>query len=138
MKLQKSVLVIVLLFCSLLFASCASSLRQGQAWLDTKSGPTGLDVSGTWMCQEFSMAQLQQSGRDISGTFYAGGLIKGVASGESVYLLVYDADTVHYMAVLKALDQKTIKGEYARAFDILGDWEGRLKQPMNLVRMPLQ
>jgi len=58
------------------------------------------------------------------------------ASGDSIYLLVYDTDTVHYMAVLKAVDQKTMKGEYARASNVSEDWDSLLKQPMNLVSMP--
>jgi hypothetical protein len=129
-----------LLLCALLLASCSLSMQQGKAWLDTKTDVPKLNVSGTWMCQEFSMAQLNQEGRDVTGAFYSGGLIKGVVSGNSISLLIYDTDTVIYMAELEAVDQKTIKGNYVRASGSmlkLKDWSD-FARPMGLVKMPPQ
>jgi hypothetical protein len=112
-------------------------MQKGKAWLDTKTDPPALNVSGTWTCQEFSMVQLNQNGRDITGAFYGSGLIKGVASGDSIYLLIYDTDTVLYMATLKATDQKTMKGEYVQAFGHSNDWDN-VRRPIGLVKMPPQ
>jgi hypothetical protein len=137
MDLLKSVRAAAfLLLCALLLASCSMSMQQGKAWLDTKTDAPTLNVSGTWMCQEFSMAQLNQEGRDITGAFYGGGLIKGVASGDSIYLLIYDTDTVLYTATLKSVDQKTMKGEYVRGY--LYNQDKLIRRPIGLVKMPPQ
>jgi hypothetical protein len=127
----------ILLLSALLLASCSMSMQQGKAWLDTKTDAPKLNVSGTWMCQEFSMAQLNQEGRDITGAFYGGGRIKGVTSGDSIYLLIYDTDTVLYMATLTAVDQKTMKGEYVQAYGYSNDWSNR-RRPIGLEKMPPQ
>ena len=138
MNLLKSVRAAAfLLLCALLFTSCTMSMQQGRDWLDTKTEATTLNVSGTWMCQEFSMAQLKQDGRDITGAFYGSGLIKGVASGDSIYLLIYDTDTVLYMATLTTVNQETMKGEYVQAYGRSNDWNLR-RRPINLVKMPPQ
>lgn len=127
-----------LLLYALLLASCSMPMQQGEAWLDTKTETQKLNISGTWMCQEFSMAQLNQEGRDITGVFYGGGLIKGVGSGDSIYLLIYDTDTVLYMATLKAVDQQTMKGEYVQAFGNWNDWDNTRRRPIGMVKIPSQ
>lgn len=86
------------------------------------------------------MAQLNQEDRDITGAFYSGGLIKVAVSGNSVSLLIYDTDTVLYMAELEAVDQKTMKGKYVTASGSMinaKDWSD-FARPMGLVKMPPQ
>ena len=130
--------IALILLYALLLTSCSMPMQEGVAWLDTKAAAPKLNVSGTWMCQEFSMAQLTQEGRDITGTFYGGGLIKGVVSGESIHLLIYDAYTVLYMATLEAVDEKAMKGEYVRAYGHSNDWDNTGRRPISLVKMPIQ
>ncbi|HBA84903.1 MAG TPA: hypothetical protein DCZ95_12485 [Verrucomicrobia bacterium] len=132
-------IVLILLF-AFLFISCALSMQQGQTWLDAKTGPANLDLSGNWMCPEFSMAQLNQEGRNITGAFYSGGLIKGVVNADSVSFLVYDADTIVYMAELQSVDQKTLKGRYVPASSHLlnsKNWD-EFARPIKLIKMPTQ
>ncbi|MDA8141083.1 MAG: hypothetical protein M0036_20760 [Desulfobacteraceae bacterium] len=127
-----------LLICFSMLVSCAMSMQQGQAWLDTKTDPTNLDLSGNWMCPEFSMAQLSQDGRNVTGAFYSGGLIKGVVSGDLLSLLVYDADTVVYIAELQVVDQGTMKGKYVQGSTSFTDskYWGDLSRPIGMLKMP--
>ena len=141
MAILKSVRVSALvLLIAFLCTSCAMSLPQGQAWLDAKTGSANMDLSGNWMCQEFSMAQLNQEGRNVTGAFYSGGMIKGVVSGNTVSLLIYDAETVVYLAELQSVDQKTIKGRYVPASNTLSNsknWD-EFARPIGMSKMPPQ
>jgi len=137
---MQSFLKIILFLCALALTSCAMSMQQGEAWLASKTDAPGLNVTGTWMCPEFSMVQFSQDGRDIKGAFYSGGMIKGAVSGETVSMLIYDAGTVVYIAELTAVDKQTLKGKYVRAVPGITSWAdwGDTSRPINLLRMPDQ
>ena len=137
MNLRKSILTVaVLLSAFFLITSCSMSMKEGRAWLDTYKDPPALDVTGTWTCREFSVAQLTQVGREINGAFYGGGLISGVASGNSIHLLIYDIDTVLYMATLETADRSTMNGEYVGANGLLDTWAEGIRRPLSMVKLP--
>jgi hypothetical protein len=107
---------IILVICFGLFlVSCqlGVAMIEGQKWLDSKNDRPEIDISGVWASPEWGAAIFKQEGKDISGVLgdYP---VKGVVSGDRIYLLMHAADSVDYFAELKASDNKTFKGFYSK------------------------
>jgi hypothetical protein len=66
-----------------------------------------------WTSPEWGAATFKQEGKDITGVLgdYP---VRGVVSGDRIYLLMYYDDKVDYFAELKASDNKTFKGFYSK------------------------
>jgi hypothetical protein len=79
-----------------------------------------MEVSGTWSSPDWGIAILKQKENGITGTF-GEYLVKGVASGNSLYLMMYLGDRAYYFAELKATDKDTFKGRYSDQTNRIND-----------------
>ena len=128
---------IVLIVSSALFLqSCGVPMTKGEFWLASKTDKPEMNVSGTWSSPEWGDAILKQEGRDITGTLgdYP---VKGVASGNALYLMMYSGDKVHYFAELRAADKNTFKGLYSEKYGIIDEASNapKLTRPMSLTKV---
>jgi len=105
-------MIVIIGLCSFLTA-CGVSMQKGEAWLDTKKEQSEINIAGTWHSREWGAAKFNQEGKDVTGRLgdYP---VKGVASGNQVYLLMYSGGTVHYSAKLLALDKNSFEGSYSK------------------------
>jgi hypothetical protein len=131
---------IVLIVSSALFLqSCGVPMTKGEFWLASKTDKPEIDVSGTWSSPEWGDATLKQEGRDITGTLgdYP---VKGVASGNGLYLMMYSGDKVHYFAELRAADKNTLKGLYSEKYGMIDETKNApaLKRPISLIKKDSQ
>ena len=95
-------------------------MARGLKWLDTKTAQPEIDVSGIWNSPEWgSEAKFKQKGNEVTGTL-GGYPVRGVVSGNRLYLLMYSAEKIHYSADLKTSDQNTLTGVYSK-YSIIDD-----------------
>ncbi|MGO9137128.1 MAG: hypothetical protein ACLP9S_00835 [Syntrophales bacterium] len=128
MNLRNDYFRMILVICFGLFlASCAVPMIEGQKWLDSRNDRPEINISGVWSSPEWGIAIFKQDGKNITGMLgdYP---VKGVVSGNSVSLLLYHTDGVHYFAELKALDDNTLNGFYSLKYATLE----QNKKPMSL------
>ncbi len=115
--------------------ACGVSMIKGENWLASKTAKPDLDVSGIWSSPEWDSANLKQEGKNITGTVgdYP---VKGVVSGNDLYLLMYSGDKIHYFAELKAADKNTLKGLYSEKYGTIDEAKKApvLKRPMSLTK----
>ena len=106
-------------------------MTKGQNWLDSKNDNPEINVSGTWNSPEWGIGRFKQEGRNVEGVLgdYPA---KGVVSGNTVYLLMYSGDKVHYSAELKASDNDNFQGFYSK-YSIVDQTESKRK--VNLKRV---
>jgi len=140
MNARTHFLGIVLIISSALFLqACGVSMTKGENWLASKTDKPAMDVSGAWSSPEWGIANLKQEGKNITGMLgdYP---LKGVVSGDDLYLLMYSGDKVHYFAELKATDKNTFKGLYSEKYGIFDEAKNApaLKRPMSLTRVVRQ
>lgn len=126
----KMILVISL---GLFLMSCGGGipLSKGEGWLDSKKDTPTINISGNWDSPEWGRGKFKQENRDMEGVLgdYP---VKGVVSGNTVYLLMYSDKKVDYSAELSALDKDTFKGFYSK-YSIVE--EEKNKKPINLKRL---
>jgi hypothetical protein len=107
--------IILVVFFGLLLVSCQVGLPmvEGTKWLDSKNDRPEINISGMWTSPEWGAATFKQEGKDITGVLgdYP---VRGVVSGDRIYLLMYYDDKVDYFAELNASDNKTFKGFYSK------------------------
>ena len=131
---------IALIMASALFLlSCGTTtVIQGENWLASKTDKPEMDISGTWSSPEWGAAILKQEGNRITGVLgdYP---VKGVASGNSLYLMMYSGDTATYFAELKATDMNTFKGLYSK-YKIIDEVRNDpgFTRPMSLTKVASQ
>lgn len=108
-------------------------MTKGQTWLDSKKDNPTINVSGSWISPEWGSARFKQENRNVSGALgdYP---VKGVVSGDTLYLLMYSGSKVDYSAELKALDNNTLKGSYSK-YSIVEHEQAEYKKPINLKRL---
>lgn len=82
-----------------------------EQWLNQQPAGSSIRVSGNWFSQEFGKATFSQSGNRISGILdtYE---IKGVASGDKLYLTAWDSGKCYYALVLTRITSNIFKGSY--------------------------
>src|SRR5208337_1674560 len=116
-------LTIVLLTLSLIFViSCALKQTEIDPWLNTISGgkPAEIDITGKWRNAEggwfgWGEGYLRQEQNTISGAI-GDYNIKGVVSGQRVYLVFLSGGRVYYTARLEMF-QDLLTGNYFNAKD---------------------
>ncbi len=123
--------VILLVSCGLFLVSCGMAMTKGQTWLDSKKDNPTINVSGSWTSPEWGAARFTQVDRNVSGALgdYP---VKGVVSGDTLYLLMFSGSKVDYSAELKALDKNTLKGSYSK-YSIVE--QSDQKKPIDLKRL---
>ena len=114
----KTILVICFGF-FLVSCQLGISMVEGTKWLDSKNDRPEINIAGAWAAEDWGAATFRQEGKDITGVLgdYP---VKGVVSGTSVYLLMYNKDRAEYFAELKASDDKTLVIELLLTD---GDWK---------------
>jgi hypothetical protein len=131
--------IVLIVSTAICLQACGVSMIKGENWLASKTAKPDVDVSGTWYSQEWGSANLKQEGKNITGMFgdYP---VKGVASGNDLYLLMYSGDKIHYFAELKAADKNTFQGLYSEKYGTIDEAKNApvLKRPMSLTRAAAQ
>jgi hypothetical protein len=131
--------IVLIMGAALFLQSCGVPMTKGENWLASKTDKPEMNVSGTWSSPEWGDATLKQEGKDITGMLgdYP---VKGVASGNGLYLMMYSGDKVHYFAELKAADKSTFKGLYSEKYGIIDEAKNApaLKRPMSLMKKDRQ
>ena len=104
---------IVLLLVSAVLSACGVAMTEGEKWLDSQKDAPEMNIAGMWDSPEWGKANFKQEKREISGMLgdYP---VRGVVSGNNLYLLMYAGDKVHYSAKLKASDENTFQGSYSK------------------------
>ncbi|MCG6535295.1 MAG: hypothetical protein L7F78_11520 [Syntrophales bacterium LBB04] len=131
---------IVLIVSSAVFLqACGVSRTKGENWLASKTDKPAMEVSGAWSSPEWGVANLKQEGKNITGMLgdYP---VKGVVSGDDLYLLMYSGDKVHYFSELKATDKNTFKGLYSAKYGTIDEARNApvLTRPMSLTKAAAQ
>ena len=131
---------IALVVCSVLcLQACGVNMIKGENWLASKTDKPAMDVSGAWSSPEWGVANLKQEAKNITGALgdYP---VKGVVSGDDLYLLMYSGDKVHYFAELKATDKNTFEGLYSAKYGTIDEARNApvLTRPMSLTRVVRQ
>jgi hypothetical protein len=128
--------IVLIMSAALLLQSCGVPMTKGESWLASKTDKPEMNVSGTWLSPEWGDATLNQEGKDITGMLgdYP---VKGVASGNGLYLMMYSGDKVHYYAELKATDKNTFKGLYSAKYEVIDETSKapKLTRPMSLTKV---
>jgi len=98
---------------ALSLTSCGVAMTDGQKWLDSKTDAPEMNIAGQWVSPEWGDANFKQEKKDVSGMLgdYP---VRGVVSGNQIYLLMYAGDKVHYSAKLKASDENNFEGFYSK------------------------
>lgn len=98
---------------ALSLTSCGVPMTEGEKWLDSQKDAPEMNIAGMWVSPEWGKANFKQEKRDVSGVLgdYP---VRGVVSGNNLYLLMYAGDKVDYSAKLKASDENTFQGSYAK------------------------
>jgi len=127
--------IILVVFCALFLASCGVPMVEGTKWLDSKNDRPEINISGMWTSPEWGAATFKQEGKDIIGVL-GDCPVRGVVSGTSIYLLMYQGDSVIYFAELKASDGKTFEGVYSLKYatiDELKKDNPAYRRPMSII-----
>ena len=101
----------------LLFATALSGQkveRRGQAWLDARTEPAAISVSGVWHAGQWGLVTLKQAegSRELTGAG-DGWDIVGVVSATKVCLLFLTKGSVAYSAELTPDGPDALGGRYA-------------------------
>lgn len=105
--------IALVIIAAIFLISCGVSMTTGEYWLASKEGKSEIDVSGAWVSPEWGLAKFEQQNNRITGILgdYP---VKGVASGNDLYLMMYSAGRADYFAELKAIDKNTFVGNYSK------------------------
>ena len=128
--------IVLIMSAALFLQSCGVPMTKGDNWLASKTDKPEMDVSGSWSSPEWGVAKLKQEDKYITGMLgdYP---VRGVASGNGLYLMMYSGDRVHYFAELKAADKNTLKGLYSAKFEPINEAKNApvLTRPMSLTKV---
>ena len=104
---------IVFLLVAAVLSACGVAMTEGEKWLDSQKDAPEMNIAGMWDSPEWGKANFKQEKREISGMLgdYP---VRGVVSGNNLYLLMVAGDKVHYSAKLKASDQNAFQGSYSK------------------------
>ena len=123
--------VILVIGLGLFLMSCGVPMTKGQNWLDSKKDNPEINVAGTWTSPEWGTGRFKQEGGTVEGVLgdYP---VKGVVSGNTLYLLMYSGNKADYSAELKALGNDNFQGFYSK-YSIVDESESKRK--VNLKRV---
>ena len=126
--------VILMIGFGLFLVSCGVAMTKGRTWLDSKKDNPEINISGTWASPEWGTARFKQENRNVEGILgdYP---VKGVVSGNTIYLLMYSGNKVDYSAELKLSEDNTFKGFYSK-YAIVDESETASKRKMSLKLAP--
>lgn len=128
--------IVLIMSAALFLQSCGGNMAKGENWLASKTDKPEMNVSGTWLSPEWGDATLKQEGKEITGMLgdYP---VRGVASGNGLYLMMYSGDKAHYYAELKATDKSTFKGLYSAKYEVIDETSKapKLTRPMSLTKV---
>jgi hypothetical protein len=126
---MKKLMLAVLIVSSLLFISCASTpakVTQNVSWLDSKAGgpDASMNITGTWTdalnssdsFMSWGQGELTQEGNNVTGNISTY-VIKGIVTGKTIYLVLYNGNKVDYTARLEPKGDNEIYGNYYKAYD---------------------
>jgi hypothetical protein len=87
---------------------------KGQAWLDAQKDPAGINVNGAWDSEEWGVLHLRQTAgsREVIGSG-GGYYIKGIVSGNRLFMILSTDDAVEYCAVLSSEADNELFGSYS-------------------------
>ena len=124
--------IVIIAFSLLSLVSCASlEIKQDEidSWLISISGdsPSKIDVAGDWRDPDsisvkslkftgWGDGYIRQNQNKLKGAI-GGYNVKGIVSGEIVYLVFYTGGIVYYTARLEVIDDGELAGEYFEADD---------------------
>jgi len=101
--------------------------KTGDNWLSDQTEPAGINLTGSWISDDWGRATLLQNGRRVSGSL-GGYEVEGVASGQRAYLLIAQGDWYYYSAVLELQRPGLLTGRFSRAIPFVRS----LGRPMRL------
>jgi predicted PurR-regulated permease PerM len=108
--------------------SCASALQVTDidSWLTTKAAGTNaaINITGTWKdalnetdsFMSWGQGELTQTGNTITGNISTY-VIKGIVSGKTVYLVLYNGTRVDYTAKFELKNNNELYGDYYSSRD---------------------
>ena len=106
----------ILIILSLLTMSCSNlSQRQVTTWMDSKSEPPEINVSGSWQSVNslftggWGNAVLTQNESQVNGTL---GLytVEGRVAGKKLFLMILSGNRVYYTAMIEPTKEGTLSG----------------------------
>ncbi len=82
-----------------------------QEWMNQQTAGARIQVSGNWFAEGWGRGTFKQSGRQITGTLdtYE---VKGVVSGNKVYLTTWDSGKCYYAIILSQSSSNKLTGSY--------------------------
>lgn len=82
-----------------------------QEWMNRQTAGARIQVSGKWFAEGWGRGTFKQSGRQITGTLdtYE---VKGVVSGNKVYLTTWDSGKCYYAIILTQASANALSGSY--------------------------
>lgn len=104
--------------------------KSGDRWLSDQSEPAAVNVAGNWISGDWGRGWLVQDGRKVRGTL-GGYSVRGVVSGQQVYLLIAQGDWYYYSAVLDNPQPGLLTGRFSRAIPFVRT----LSRPMRLEQL---
>ena len=113
---MRPISTVIIMVLSLLIVSCSSlSQRQVVTWMDSKSEPPEINVSGSWesvnsiFAGGWGYANLTQSGSQVIGTLgmYT---VEGRVAGKKLFLMILSGSRVYYTAMMEPTKEDTLSG----------------------------
>lgn len=107
--------LLLLLVISMLPACSGLTRKDTNAWLDTKTASSSLNMTGEWdsggvWSGGWGSGKFIQEGNRFTGTlglYYA----EGVVSDEQIYMVIYSGSKIYYTAILKTSDNGLYMGK---------------------------
>ncbi len=125
---MKKLMLILFIVPVFFIMSCASALKETDidSWLAAKAGgtPAAVNISGTWKdslnetdsFMSWGQGELLQKGNNVTGNISTY-VIKGIVSGNTVYLVLYNGAAVDYTAKFELRNGKELYGNYYKSRD---------------------
>ena len=125
---MKKLMLILFVVPAFFIMSCAVALKETDidSWLATKAGgaPAAVNITGTWKdslnetdsFMSWGKGELTQKGNNVTGNINTY-VIKGIVSGNTVYLVMYNKTAVDYTIKLELKNNNELYGNYYSSRD---------------------
>ncbi len=125
---MKKLMLILFIVPAFFIMSCASALQVTDidSWLTTKAAGTNaaVNITGNWTdalnetdsFMSWGKAELTQTGNTVSGNI-SSYVVKGIVSGKTVYLVLYNGAKVDYTAKFELKNNNELYGDYYSSRD---------------------